>query len=386
MSPRPRRVSGKTALSAIGIGLAGVAIVAAVWSIRAAAVPKAEVDHLSWDLGVIESSEQLGHTFIIHNVGRAPLRLMPGPKLCACTVTGLPDEPIPPGGQAEVKMGFTAAAKRDELKPGHFSKAIRVLTNDPERADILLELTATVNRRVAALPAQLTLTIDSSKPSSQRSAETWIYSECWKRFELSAAKVSRKGLQWRIEPATEKKLNELKALSGYHVFVTMPPEMPDGRFAEWIEFAAKPAAGTDEAAACRLEIHGRVEGRLEFFGPKIVGRNVLRLGSLQQGEPARETVLMKINDQRRQLAVEQIEVEPAFLRARIVPYAAGPKPIGLYRVEVAIPADAPSGAFLGTHCGIVRLKTDHPRLPIIELRVDFAVAGRSENAGLAQSQ
>jgi len=383
--PFARRVSGSAVLVMIGIGLMGAAIAAMFWLGHAGVGPKAIVDHLSWDLGVIESGKELGHTFIVRNAGQVPLRLMPGPKLCACTVTGLPDEPIPPGGQAEVKMGFTEVAKRDELKPGHFSKGIRVLTNDPEHPDILLELTATVNRRVAVVPSPLTLTIDSSKPSSRRSAETWIYSERWKAFELSSARASQKNIQWRIEPATEEKLNELKALSGYRVFVTMPAEMAEGRFADWIEFAAKPVAGKGEAA-CRLEIQGRVEGRLEFFGPKIVGRNVLRLGSLQQGEPARETVLMKINDQRRQLAVEQIEVEPAFLRARIVPYAAGPKPIGLYRVEVAIPADAPSGAFLGTHCGIVRLKTDHPRLPIIELRVDFAVAGRSENAGLAQSQ
>jgi hypothetical protein len=167
--------------------------------------------------------------------------------------------------------------------------------------------------------------------------------------------------------------------------------MPEGRLAEWIDFAAKPAAGnrsrhtpcavSDGACCFRLEIQGRVAGRLEFFGPKVIERNVLRLGALRQGEPVRATVLMKINDPRRRLSVERIETEPTFLKARLVPYATGSKQIGLYRLEVEVPADAPMGAFLGPSAGVVRIRTDHPRLPTIELRVDFAVedaaSGRS---------
>ena len=38
-------------------------------AIHAAAVPKAVGDHFSWDLGIIESGRELGHTFIIRNAG-----------------------------------------------------------------------------------------------------------------------------------------------------------------------------------------------------------------------------------------------------------------------------------------------------------------------------
>ncbi len=353
--------------------------------------PKAVVDHRSWDLGVIESGHELGHSFFIRNVGRAPLKLAQGPKLCACTITGLPDKPIPPGGQAEVKMQFTESAKADALKQGHFSRGIRVLTNDPENPDILLELTATVNRRVVVAPSSLMLLIDSSQPSSprQRSADALVYSERWERFELSAVETSRKDLSWRVEPMKKGELAGFQALGGRRVFVTLPPDVAEGRFAEWIDFAAIPVAAQNTAAknaaaspgpcaepACRfrLEIQGRVAGRLEFFGPKVFDDNALRLGTLRQGEPGRATVLMKINDPRRRLVVERIETEPAFLKARLVPYASGSKDIGLYRIEVEVPADAPSCEFLGEHRGWIRLWTDHPRLPTIELRIDFAVA------------
>ena len=222
--------------------------------------PKAVVDHLSWDLGVIESGEELGHTFIIRNAGQAPLRLARGPKLCACTVTGLPDEPIPPGGQAEVKMGFTASAKKDEAQAGALLEGHPGAHQRSRNPDILLELTATVNRRVSVAPSPLTLAIDSSKPSSprQRSAETLVYSERWKAFELSAVKPRGRTSSGGSSRRRKKNSRQLKARSGYRVFVTMPPEMAEGRFAEWIDFAAKPAAAKDAAApeaarsACRL--------------------------------------------------------------------------------------------------------------------------------------
>jgi hypothetical protein len=383
------RTFGGEVITTIGMGATGVAIAAAVLcssQSKTAATPPlgraaltrpiAVVDHRSWDLGVIESGQELRHTFIIRNAGQTPLTLARGPKLCACTITDLPAEPVPPGGQAEVTMRFTESAKSDTLKPGRFSKGVRVLTNDPENPDLLLEITATVNRRVSVAPSPLTLLIDSSKPVSprQRSAETLVYSERWQRFELSAVEASRKDLSWRTEPAKEAELKELKATGGCRIFVTLPPDMAEGRFVEWIDFAAVPSAALGDApprhrstppepACCfRLEIRGRVAGRLEFFGPKIVGSNVLRLGSLRQGEPVRDIVLMKINDPCRRLCVARIETDPAFLRARLAPYASGSKQSGLYRIEVEIPADAPSCAFLVGHCGVIRLRTDHPRL------------------------
>jgi hypothetical protein len=95
---------------------------------------------------------------------------------------------------------------------------------------------------------------------------------------------------------------------------------------------------------------------------------------LEQGNRIRETLLMKVNDPDRRLAAERIETEPAFLHARLVPYSGGSMHAGLYRIEVEIPSDAPSGAFTGAHRGVIRLRTDHPRLPVIELKVDFILA------------
>ena len=431
-----RRVSGGAMLVAISVAVMGGAIAVTVLrsdgsktftaarpSHAAAARPKAVIDHLIWDLGTIESGKEFAHTFLVSNEGQAPLRLTRGPSECACTVTELPDEPIPPGGKAKVKLAFTEAAKQELLKLGPFARDVHLLTNDPDHRDIVLGVAATVNRRLIVAPTPITLAIDSSKPTPepQRSAVAWVYSERWEAFELSVAKLSRENIHWRIEPATGEKLKEFKARSGYRVVVTLPAEMAEGRFAEWVEFAAKSAAGkgvsvgkgvrnrlqetaqqpqaklgrgshqetiADAASAadaistsCRLDIQGRVDGRLTFYSPKVVRSNVLQLGVRQQGQRVHETLVMKVNDPRHRLTAVHIEAEPAFLQARLAPLPGGAKDVGLYRLEVEIPGDAPSCAYTGAHCGSIRLRTDHPRLGVIELKVEFVLTGGSGGAG-----
>jgi hypothetical protein len=410
-------------LAGTGLVLAGAAIIAvAVAAIfrpegrkslaasgpsqAAAAGPKAVVDHATYDRGIIELAADLEHTFVIRNEGQTPLRLTPGPSECACTVAELPRELLPPGGEAKVKLSISEAAKNDELKAGPCARDIHVFTNDPHCRDLVLKVTATVSRRVTVAPSRVTLSLDSSKPLSpqERSFEAWVYSERWEQFDLSVAKLSRAQIECRIEPAAAAKLKERQACCGYRVAVTLPPDMAEGRFAESIEFAARENKGdcpdfraptrsggpkmglspssseVPGATTCRLEIGGRVNGRLTFYSPKIADHNVLQLGTRPRGERIRETLIVKLSDERRRLRVQQIETEPAFLHARLVPYAGGPNGAGLYRLEVEIPGDAPACAWTGPHRGQVRLRTDHPRLRTIELQVDFVLTTEGEAA------
>ena len=103
-------------------------------------------------------------------------------------MTELPAAPLPPGGQAAVRVAFSAATKHDTLKSGPFSRSVIVLSNDPAHGQIVLTIEATVRCRLAAAPAPITLAIDSADlpAAEKRSAETVIYSQSWRRFELAA--------------------------------------------------------------------------------------------------------------------------------------------------------------------------------------------------------
>ena len=81
-----------------------------------------------------------------------------------------------------------------------------VLTNDPEHPKLLLGIEATVRRRLAAAPENITLSLHASTlaDADARSAETVIYSDTWDRFDLAVEGVSRKGMTWRLQPAEKK--------------------------------------------------------------------------------------------------------------------------------------------------------------------------------------
>ena len=200
------------------------------------------------------------------------------------------------------------------------------------------------------------------------------------------------------------------ARGGYRVAVTMPSELPEGPLAEWIDLVGEPVEaaslpGRDRGAGgqgaepagravvasaptlepgraetLRIAIHGGVHGRLELHSRKLLGANLLLLGTLRQGQAVHETVLVKLNDDRRLLTIRRIETDPPFLQASLAPYQAGADRLGLYRIDVKLPADSPSCAFTAPHRGRIRLGTDHPRLPLIELKVDFCIVAPDKGA------
>jgi hypothetical protein len=347
----------------------------------------AVVDTNPYDIGVIDSPQEFHHTFLIRNEGSAPLTLKRGPSTCQCTLSEVSETPVPPGGQHEVAVSFTEAAMKDTLKPGPFKESMHVITNDPKQEAIELKILATVRRYFVAEPSPVVLSLHWSDLASEekRSAETLLYSQRWEHFELEEKKLEEgtaplAGLTWRSEPATPEQLEKVQGRSGYRIHVTLPPEMPDGQFATTLGFVAKPTGNGEEADGqphtLELKFQGNVHGRLVFSGPKITDTRVLWLGSLTRGTPVRERVLMKVNEEPRALTIKEIETEPKFLRVHVAPYNGESAAIGLYRLDVEIPADAPSGNFTGDHQGVIRLKTDHPKFPVIVLSVDFAVVAR----------
>ncbi len=178
-------------------------------------------------------------------------------------------------------------------------------------------------------------------------------------------------MTWRLQPAEKKDIEPFIARSGYRLRVTLPDDLPDGGFSESIRLTAKPAEAGQRPRSFQVSVQGSVDGRLSLYGGKLDADKILRLGVLQPGEAARALVLMKINDDRPTLAVKQIEAEPSFLRVKVARLESRTAKAGVYRIEVEVPPDAPACDFAGLHEGVIRLKTDHPRLPAIALRVDL---------------
>jgi hypothetical protein len=335
-------------------------------TLSGAAPPKAVFDRLEFDLGIVDSLATYRHTFLVKNAGGLPLELARGPAVCKCTKTELPEKPIPPGGQAELVIWMV---NRGDTGP--FTLHPTILTNDPQQPIVTLKVRGTSRGYLAAEPREVSLTVEP--PDNKRTATTMVFSQYWEKFQLRVKKTSLQGIKCRMEPAGKAHVGALEALSAYRAEITLPADMPDGPFTHWITLSGQPAGSAEPPREIQVELKGRVNGRVTIHGAKVDTNQVLHLGPIGVKQDLRESLIVKVHDDRRILTVRKIETAPGFLHARLLSPDDHLAKIGVYRLEVAIPAGAPVCDYMGRRAAVVRLYTDHPKLPVIELKVEFTI-------------
>jgi hypothetical protein len=77
-----------------------------------------------FDFGTIDEGEIVKHSYKFKNTGTEPLVISNCKGSCGCTVPTWPKEPIPPGGEGEIKVEFNSKGK-----PGPQSKRVTVTAN-----------------------------------------------------------------------------------------------------------------------------------------------------------------------------------------------------------------------------------------------------------------
>ena len=341
------------------------------------AAAKIVVENRERDLGIIDSVERLTQIFWVRNEGTAPLKLDRGPTSCKCTMSDLPAKPIPPGVRAEVRVASKVSDKR-----GPFSLSATVLTNDPATPSVTFKVQGSIRSRVALDPPRIVFS--GIKPGESFSAHATVYSELWNEFRISAVKSSLRGLTWRITPATREKISTLGARCAYDVAVTLPADLVHHNCTESLDMIltavdnpsaekAEKAKKGGSAESLKLEIVAQTIESVVISGDKLLFGEYVQFGKLRRGEGAREVLVMKINDEHRRLAVRKIVTDPAFLHVKVEPFSSASAKVGLYRIELEIPQDAPVCAYLVGRHAKIKIETDHPRAKSIELEAEFAV-------------
>lgn len=83
-----------------------------------------------FDFGIIkEANGKVSHTFIVKNIGDAPLVITRVATPCACTTPEYSQEPIAPGKEGRITVTFNPASR-----PGPFFKNIAVYSNGRDGA------------------------------------------------------------------------------------------------------------------------------------------------------------------------------------------------------------------------------------------------------------
>ncbi len=334
--------------------------------------PRVVVDHNEHDFGFLDVVDPGSHVFLIRNEGEGPLRLQRGGTSCKCTMSHLPEGDIPPGETAKVEL----STKYTATKGGVFRHTASIHTNDPDQETVTLAVRGVYRAFLVAAPERIEL---PPAPTGQPAAEPLqaqvdVYSQAFEHFDLRSISSTLDGIAWEVQPLPTEVLGPLEAKSGYRIALRLPEELPEDSFSHTLHVVA---AAQDKAYPPRtLAIPiTRRSGGIQLFGPDLTLARALLLGTVRKGTARRSTLTLKVAVEPREVAFRNIAVQPDFVQVRVAPLKPDAPQLGLYRIDVEVPGDSPMGNYLGVAAGSIRIETDHPRVPEINLGLEFAVVG-----------
>jgi hypothetical protein len=249
-----------------------------------------------------------------------------------------------------------------------------VITNDPKQPELVFTIKGRVLIHVTAKPSELVL--PGIRQDETAVTSTTVASQVWDEFAIDDFESSLEGIQWQKLPATPDELEDLNALSGYRLKLTLPSTLPQGEFNHWVRFRIDPQQPGQAAKHYELPLRGKVLRRLAVYGPGIDHTGTVRLGIVTSELGCRHRLLVKVRDPQRELPLRRVVAEPAFLRASLTPATGVSPDKGLYHLDIELPAHTTPVRHQGPQAGTLTLQFDHPRIPELTLRVDFAVSNR----------
>ena len=97
----------------------------------ASSEPEIQVSEQFYDFGEVGANRALYHTFVIANLGQAPLLILHAYTTCGCTAADFTSAKIPPGKVALMTLQFDPGY--NEMHGTTVRRGVMIETNDPER-------------------------------------------------------------------------------------------------------------------------------------------------------------------------------------------------------------------------------------------------------------
>ena len=296
------------------------------------------------DLGDVTYGTIRNHDFVVRNTGTGVLRIHSAKSNCLCTVVDFTKE-IAPGAEGKVSVSFTA-----ELQGGPTAVGVEAVTSDPETPTLKLTVKANVRYFIQAKPglaryivvqhfeedstvAQTLWTIDG-KPMRITKVET-PYDFIETEFREALPEEREEGVaneqQWRVETRISP-TSPIGPLTG---FITIHIDHPDQKIV-------------------KLPLHGfvrpmfAVTPAIAEWPPFAIEEGTSAMASLHVKNFAEE--LVKITG---------AEVDVPGITTQVVESEPG----RVYYVKLLFPPQTQKGEIKGT----VRITTDSPKQPVIEI-------------------
>lgn len=328
--------------------------------------PRAMANEFVHDFGTMDPLSDGEHEFFIENRGDAPLHLQVGPTTCKCTVSGLADKVVPPGGTTAVTLQWNTG------RVLAFSQSALIGTNDPRAKSLEFRVDGKVRMLIGADVQELVA--PRIEPNQPTTVEALVYSQIWDGFEIENLDSKVKGLAWEAAVVDPAATGELNAKAVQRLRLTIPADLPQGQLEDVLRLQIHPA-GEVKRYTLDLPIRGTVLRRLAVYGPTIDETGIIDLGALPHGKGAKARLVIKIRDSEPNIDQAKLEVTPELIQVRLARHVGDPAS-GLYDLTVEVPANTPVCQYRASPIGKLRIDTGHPRIGQVELGISFVVVPR----------
>jgi hypothetical protein len=316
----------------------------------AAAKPKVVVSEPVFDAGTVATGSEIIHDFVIQNQGSAPLEITDVRPACGCTVAQF-DRVVAPGASGKVH-----AVLDTSTFAGAIAKGITVLTNDPARPRLDLTVKAEVQPHLIADPGFARFV--QPQLSDPGVVEQRVWTPSFDGLELRKVTSPYPFLTVTHRRITEQAGLHEKGVGPQHELTLELDytKAPIGSLAGYVVVETN----HPQQAELKLPVSG-------FVRPLVVATpDTADFGALVLDEDGASGTLV----------LKHYGVDPLVIRGAeaTVPHVEVAveevEPGRQFNVTVQLPPDMPKGSF----DGFIRLSTNNPRKPTVEIPLKGSVS------------
>jgi hypothetical protein len=292
--------------------------------------PRIVFEETEFNFGEMYQQQEVSHTFTFTNAGDEPLLITDIVRTCGCTAATGGEELIQPGEEGTIEVTFESGTFL-----GLVDKVIKVLTNDPENAEVRLHVTGKVLSAVVVSPTMIY--VRDAMLGDRITREFTIESADGKPLAIRSVSASSDALQVRYEPVPGREG------VAYRFTVEFEATPPTGVFHQSVEVL------TDHPKQPRIvvPVSGRIMGHVSIspaavlfrvVDPENVGKKRVTISKLGEGEFEITGVSADLPN----LETELTPIEPGKsyeLEIRLAPPIEGRRIEGTITVQTNVPGE-----------------------------------------------
>jgi hypothetical protein len=351
--------------------------------------PVAMVDKELYDFGTMQRGVTKSHEFVFTNTGTAPLTLEVGRTTCKCTLGEVSDKPLAPGESTPVKLEWVAKSL-----PGEFRQEATILTNDPRKPTVNLSVVGMITETSGLTPEEFLLGRISADQGSTAAVYLTTYEPESDPILVEAAMDPKapnaEKYEFEVQQVEPADLPLERAVAGVKLVIKAKPGLPIGHVTEWVSVKTNlhdgvPKGDKLDGDTLQVPLFAVVEGDVSVRGAHwSKERDFLNFGSVVSRDGAEENLFLSFKgDNAATTRAEFVSADPEWLEVelgepKVIRDGVAHQPMKV-RIPPHRPAEVRSGAGAeeggqGNGDAHIRLKTNNPSTPELDVRVRFVIA------------